>query len=51
VAALAHVFAGARAAAGFDAAFARAYLAAATAVGLAAVAALIVVVARRRHGA
>jgi MFS family permease len=51
VAALAHVFAGARAAAGFDAAFARAYLTAATAVGLAAVAALIVVVARRRHGA
>jgi MFS family permease len=47
VATLAYVFAVARAAAGFDTAFARAYLTAATAVGLAAVAALIVVVARR----
>lgn len=51
VATLAHVFAVARAAAGFDTAFARAYLTAATAVGLAAVAALIVLVTRRARAA
>jgi hypothetical protein len=49
VAVLAQVFAAVRVAAGFDAAFARACLAAATAVGLAALAALIVGVARPRR--
>ena len=50
VAVLAHVFAVVRAAAGFDAAFARAYLTAAAAVGLAALAALLAAVRRMNNG-